>query len=308
MTAPQETTSLQAYLALRHQREQEDIAAQTALGLAVLWKALQFFSLNDTQDAWVHGSLLEIEKQFNRSVSASSQFVQDTLWAVKPDADVIATPGLRFPVERVRDSLIGAGPGTVKSKTRLEPELAAEAGPLAMAIAQKNVQGAGIRHVMDGGRETVAGQTQLARFSGAETIGYARFTENGGKNSPCYFCAMLASRGAVFAENAFLDSSKKFEGTNIAAVHHHCKCSLRPVFLKKDSMDQRAKFFKAQWDKFGVGDNPINNFRRNYTPPPPYSDQPFDTEKVATNRQRLISKGFAVSSPQVQFFDRLLAA
>jgi hypothetical protein len=318
---------LSAYLAHEHQQAQESLAGQAALGLGVLWPALQFSNLAATAPAWLHAATLEVEKAFNKSAGLGVRFVQESLWAVDPTAGVIPAVPVMFPVERVQTGLRVTGPVAVKAATSAlhlgDQRLTEGVERQVMAESRLGSTGAGVKFATEGGREGVRQQVQLAdvvpqeefarRRRSERVLGYARFTDS----DPCYFCAILAARGAVYAENAFRDSSGGFIGTdgvlgsNVDSVHDHCRCSLRPVFRKSDFRDERAKFFEAQWQKFSKGfsgRDAVNAFRRKYTPPPPYGDAPVvDLGGVRANRQRLIDLGFAQDSPQVRFFDRIIS-
>lgn len=162
---------------------------------------------------------------------------------------------------------------------------------------------------------------------GKAAIGYARVTDN----DPCYFCAVLASQGAVYySEDSFDHSNslirevtwtsnsdkgtrRAFLGDGPAKVHDHCRCTLRPVYREADKYDKRAKYFLEQWDTLtdGLsGKDAMNEFRQKYVPPPPYSADVLDVKErtriiadVRHNREALMSRGFAASSPQVKFLD-----
>ncbi|SIL90379.1 MULTISPECIES: hypothetical protein [Mycobacteroides] len=163
---------------------------------------------------------------------------------------------------------------------------------------------------------------------GKAAIGYARVTDN----DPCYFCAVLASQGAVYYSEDSFDRSnslirevkwtsnsdkgtrRAFLGDGPAKVHDNCRCTLRPVYREADKYDKRAKYFLDQWDKItdGLsGKEAMNRFRAEYVPPPPYSADVLDLKErkrivadVRHNREALMSRGFAASSPQVKFLDR----
>lgn len=142
-------------------------------------------------------------------------------------------------------------------------------------------------------------------------IGYARMTDS----NPCYFCALLASQGAVYyGSDSFDQSNRKFKGAGVAKVHDNCQCTMRPVFRKSDAMDARAKYFLAQWNKFGRGGDGRSaeqNFRRNYVPPPPYDsvaslsqgDRLDALDAARKNRELLLARGFGAGSPNVRFWD-----
>ncbi|OMC55380.1 hypothetical protein A5747_13385 [Mycobacterium sp. IS-836] len=316
---PQPLQDLALWLAFQHQMDQEALAAQTAAGLGILFPILKFADLNGSTPPWLHAAMLELEKQFTKSVTLGTRFVQHSLWAIDPTAGQIPTPYIPFPADSVRASMTVTGPAAIKHATRVlalnNEEMTAGIERQTMANAKTTSTGAGVKEATEGGREAVRQSTQLAEVvpeselssrRERRVIGYARFTDS----NPCYFCAMLASRGAVYKQDSFIEVSKHF-GNNIAAVHDHCKCSLRPVFRTEDSMDERAKYFKAQWDKLTAnssGKDAVKAFRRGYVPPPPYEDAPVvDLGNVRANRERLINLGFGEDSPQVQFYDDTIA-
>lgn len=315
---PQPLQDLALWLAFQHQVDQEAVAAQTTAGLNILFPILKFADLANSTQPWLHATSLELEKQYQKSASLGMQFVQNTLWAVDATAGQIHQLPIPFPVQQVRTSMQVTGPVALKAATRVlaldNQSLTEGLAKQAMANAEHGSTGAGVKQATQGGRDAVIQSTRLAdvvpesemsKRRGQRVIGYARFTDS----DPCYFCAMLASRGAVYQENSFQETSKAF-GNNIAAVHDHCKCSLRPVFRTADSMDDRAGYFKGQWDKLTANSNgsaAVKDFRRGYVPPPPYENAPaVDLGAVRANRDRLIDLGFAENSPQVQFYDDVI--
>lgn len=92
------------------------------------------------------------------------------------------------------------------------------------AAVQTAIQGSVARHVMNGGRETIAAAQQADPVA----VGYYRDTDG----DPCFFCAMLASRGIVYREDSFDESDPRFEGDGKAKVHDHCACINRPAFSR----------------------------------------------------------------------------
>jgi hypothetical protein len=105
------------------------------------------------------------------------------------------------------------------------------------------------RHVNDGGRHTVlenVGQDRQAR-------GWQRITAA----QPCSFCAMIASRGAVFSAD-----TASFE------AHDHCQCTAEPVYSRGDSRPEQARQWADLWDESTRGVSGAkaqrNAFRRAY--------------------------------------------
>ncbi|SHT52999.1 Uncharacterised protein [Mycobacteroides abscessus subsp. abscessus] len=349
--------ALAAFLAVWHQQEQEAIAAKVTAGLALLWPILSYSNVDATTETWLHAAMLQINHGFEQSAAASAAFVQGTLWAHDPEAEVLPAIPAEFPAAEVETALKVTGPVRIKQLTP---------GPEAdvMAVAEHQSTGAGVTRALDGGRQQVIAQVEAMAARQAEpepqveaptpvvpegstpaeqaeapkagptivedltradelaqrrkqrrAIGYARFTDN----KPCYFCAMLASLGAFFlSKDAFKASDKKFTGPGTAKVHDHCRCSLRPVFSKKDDMDPRAKNFLKQWGeaqkKRKTGETDVNAFRREYVQPPDYQladvlsvdERRNAIEAARSNRDEFIRRGLGDDSPQVKYWSDAL--
>lgn len=80
-----------------------------------------------------------------------------------------------------------------------------------VGAAQQRLQGAADMLVMDVGRQTIVDNAQRDRHA----KGWARIPEPGA----CSFCALLATRGAVY----------KQQTANFRS-HDHCRCHAEPVF------------------------------------------------------------------------------
>lgn len=89
--------------------------------------------------------------------------------------------------------------------------------------------GAATRHVLTGGRRSLLtllqGDPQVKRW--------IRVTDG----DPCYFCAMLASRGPVY----LTEDSAGF------SAHDHCACTAEPVYSAGAPWPGRAQEFHRLW-------------------------------------------------------------
>lgn len=108
------------------------------------------------------------------------------------------------------------------------------------------IAGAVSRHSLNGGRDAV----EAAYEVDPKAIGYYR-VEDG---DPCYFCAMLMSRGIAFKEDSFDESDPRFFGPGDAKVHDHCGGSLAPAYDR--TLSPELQKFKDMWD--GGGWDPVN--------------------------------------------------
>ncbi|WP_051742902.1 hypothetical protein [Kitasatospora sp. MBT66] len=95
--------------------------------------------------------------------------------------------------------------------------------------------GAGGMLVQDGGRDMI--HTALQDDPGA--IGYFRVTDAG----PCYFCALMAGRGAVY----------KSKRTAAFGAHPHCHCQAVPIFSRRYQLPAENGTFSRMWSDFGGG-------------------------------------------------------
>lgn len=306
---PKSLPDLAAWLEYQHQQAQEAIASQTALGLAILWPILKFDDLDSTTTTWLHAVTLQIEKQFKASEDAAFVMVQGVKWASEPVTEPLKQIVTTFPTKAAQQSMMITGPIAVKASMPAPQDDA-------MARADLGSTGAGVRTALNGGRgevQSLVTADAVQRRRQSKVIGYKRVTDD----DPCYFCAMLASRGATYLTSSTFDESnskirtirgesRAYVGDGIAKVHDHCKCSLVPVYSKADKYDDRAKYFLAQWNKATKnlsGDDAMNAFRKVYVPPPPYESPAVDLDAVRANREALISTGFAAGSPQVRWYD-----
>lgn len=305
---------LAAYITWQHQQDQEALSNATAYGLAALWPILQFGKLDETTPTWLYAATLQVQQSFGKSERLAFDATQGAAWAWLPESDPLVFTAGDFPVGKVQTGLRVTGPVSVKQQMPAPSEDV-------MAGAMHSSTGAGTKFAGDGGRAQVvslvdavnARQKQQGRV-----IGYARVTDG----NPCYFCALLASRGAVYPAGSFKDSNDKlrkqsdgslraFLGDGVDKVHDHCKCTMRAVFSNADDMDARAKNFKKQWDDFtesyrGPYKDQLNAFRKVYVPPSPYeSAPPVDLDGVRANHRAAIG-GFGAESPQADFFESAL--
>jgi hypothetical protein len=122
-----------------------------------------------------------------------------------------------------------------------------------------DISGAATRHVMNGGRDELSNMVADDR----EALGYIRVTDG----DPCYFCAMLASRGPVYDDLSFDQSDPRFIGAGEHKVHDHCGCSVEPVFDRKTKWPGKARAAETAWIDLSreLGHVPtINEFRQRW--------------------------------------------
>lgn len=122
-----------------------------------------------------------------------------------------------------------------------------------------------MRHAQSAARNTIQEVVRQDRVA----LGYVRVTQA----KPCFFCAMLASRGLVFSEDSFDMSDPRFTGPGTAKVHDNCTCHLAPVWRRQGNENLEAtEQFTDMWARWGAGGTAgvdgkaraILRFRRGY--------------------------------------------
>lgn len=97
-----------------------------------------------------------------------------------------------------------------------------------------------------------------------KAIGWQRIT----RAAPCYFCAMLASRGPVYKKDSFDASDARFEGgIGEVKVHDTCGCFLAPVYDRFAEQPGTNLAFSELWGAStgGLsGKEAVNAFRKAY--------------------------------------------
>jgi hypothetical protein len=170
-------------------------AAQAGLGeslvqaLELLWPLLALSALKDAMPSFkaAVAGLVKQHAQASATLEAVSEAVD---WALAPLWSS-AVPIAEFP---------GA------------PEETKRVASTAIADAKARLAAASEKLVLDTGRDTIVGNVQRDPVA----KGWARLTEP----DPCYFCAMLAARGAVYR-------SRKTAGFE---AHDNCRCHVEPWF------------------------------------------------------------------------------
>lgn len=285
MTAPVTDSRLKpllevsAWLADRHEKDQETVADNLILGFFPLWQLVRFNELDASTVPFVQATLPEVEKAFLQSQRLAVAYVSNARYAeLTVDLPLIFDfPEVQRPVGVSADSFRVPRvevPGAVEQQQRLTLDrfdsrdvaktLVIESNYMTkrampgpeqeiMQNASVRTAGAAVREAINGGR----GVANLVTKRDRKVKGFARVTDS----NPCPLCALLASRGAVYGKGGFINSDKKFkphpeasrdtpEGwTNIAKVHDNCRCMLRPVWTVAGGMDAAAMHYKQLWDE-----------------------------------------------------------
>lgn len=125
-------------------------------------------------------------------------------------------------------------------KLDLDPAVSKALTDKAFKQSADGVAGAMMRHVIDGARQQVQEDVQTDQVA----LGYMRVMKS---TNPCYYCAMLASRGPVYKQGSFDASDARFTGDGTEKVHDHCACGMEPVFNRDSEWTPGARDAAEIW-------------------------------------------------------------
>lgn len=113
--------------------------------------------------------------------------------------------------------------------------------------ALQATQAKGIRLVADGGRAPLIKEV---RDGSNGAVGYARVVDP----NPCPFCAMLASRGAVYSADSFASSNSLFAGDGAVKVHDGCECTLEVIYGRRvKNLPPSSQKLAKEWADIASG-------------------------------------------------------
>lgn len=324
----------------QHAQDQETIANNLILALWPLWQIMDFENLDDSAILWLDATLPVVRTAYLQSQRVAAAFEANVRFATLPTADPmpLIAPNVELPVgvredhfelpsfgdfdrsdavvfdlpamDDVATSLMIEGPWGIKRGMTMGRTDPVEA----MDAALVNTSGAAIRQSLKGARNVTHNVIKFDR----KVLGYARYTDS----APCHFCALLASRGAVYSRDSFVDSNAQFRANDhapkvpsdyldVSRVHNNCKCTLRPVYAKSQEFDSDAKYYRSQWDRI-TKENPgaspkdlVNIWREQYKPFQRVEADVVDLQNMLRDREEgLLDAGFSSLSPQVQWAQR----
>lgn len=232
-----------------HRLAQIDLSKSTVKDFLTVWPLLDPEALNASFPTYARAARLVIEANRSKSTKLAVAYLDSfrrAEGAVKP---LTAARAAELAEARALTSLTVTGPVRVYQSLRAGRPI-----ETAMRDALVSSTGAVVRHTLNAGRETVLDTVRRDD----EAYGFARVTDG----NPCAFCAMLASRGAVYKS----EESGSFE------CHDKCGCGVEPVYGDDDYLAPgRSQEFSDLYEQIEITDadrktkNPAANaFRRLY--------------------------------------------
>lgn len=175
--------------------------------MLMLWPLLDVEDLDGSFEDW----LMTAQPVVNTSRAASSRLAANYLTVLRgmqaPGAGpVVPTLAETVDPRALLTSMLVTGPVAIKRAMAAGRSVAAAA-----ETASATSAAAGMRHALDGGRQTIVDTVKEDR----RAAGWTRITSG----NACPFCEMLAGRGAVYGAE-----SGDFQ------AHDHCSCSAAPEY------------------------------------------------------------------------------
>jgi hypothetical protein len=235
-------------------------AAQIALRARFLrrllrnWPLLDPRRLDATRGTWLDVSLSLVREFRGESAALSRDYYSDFRLASVGEP---FEPGPRVIVRdlppEARVSLEVTGPVLIKRQTAQGIPL-----PRAESAALEAVSGSASRHVLNGGRAEI----HQSVLDDSKALGFLRVTDG----DPCYFCAMLASRGMESKYRTRQSAlTRRVDGEGeLHRYHDHCACTAMPVFDEDAALPGLNQEAQAIWrdsTKRKSGDDAIKAFR-----------------------------------------------
>lgn len=241
-----------------HRRAQNRLGAQTVQQMRAVWRLLDFDDLDGSTPNWLRIAVPMVRAQARTSSSLAATYYRNFRAMELGLGAASFTPTLALPPasDAIATSLTVTGPSTVKRAT-MQGKTADQAMDLGLSRTGK----AAMRHALSGGRRTLEGSITSDRSA----VGYARVASG----SACAFCAMLASRGAVYlsrdAAGSVVGRDGRPRGTRSLGSDYHdgCGCSVEPVYDRNAAPPPGAERYDELWQEAKRMDgDTAKNFRR----------------------------------------------
>jgi hypothetical protein len=282
MSSPQPPSSAE-----QHQAQQAALAAALAVAVAQAFGALDPTNLTGSIPKLQQAVAGLVARYGRMSATVAARFYRRerlaagvtgrvTVVVAKPAGQSVVAPQVAWAVSPLWDKPAGLDDAALA--TQLHDKLDA---------ALTKTQGIAESLTLDAGRDTVINAVQHDR----QAKGWARVPEP----DACYFCAMLATRGAVYRSEWSADFHP----------HDHCRCHVEPVFNAYEPTAQ-IRDWQAQWREVTADANGMAAkqlaWRRHYEGRTPATPEPAPRpEHVMTDAQ--VRKAIALlerSLPKMQ--------
>jgi hypothetical protein len=225
-----------------HRLQQLELRTAMLRELLRVWPALNTKRLDKTFPDWVSLALRIITDHHTVSSVLAQRFVQEVRYSSGVRDDW--TPPVERPVD-VRQVELDLYRAAITNLKRAIARKQAERAASDRAFVE--TAGMATKEALNGGRDQVLDSVQADRAA----VGWYRVTDG----DPCYFCAMIASRGVWY----------KSQSTASFHPHDHCGCSASPAYDRNVELQpvalEAARVYTASTKRYR-GKDKMRAFRR----------------------------------------------
>lgn len=208
------------------------------VGLALdgLWPSLDLRNLRQSLPTFTAAVAYQVRSHAQGSATLATWQYRQQRAAAGAGSGFTPRPAAPPPVEQIAQIVGWATQPLWNGDVLAEP--LSDAGSSAIADAKARLAAAAERLVLDAGRGTILDSVQ----ADPKAKGWARIPEP----DACYFCALLATRGAVYKRASFDVANARFKGEGVAKTHDHCRCHMEPIFTAYEP-SARVREWEAQY-------------------------------------------------------------
>lgn len=226
-----------------HRLAQARLGAKAVHDLLSVFPLLDVTAIDATTTRWLRVAIPLVQARRRSSATLAASYINAFRAVEAGDLPLLGSMlADTVTLEQLVTSLTVTGPVALKRSIGSEV-------PIEQALRSASVTSsrAGMRHALNGGRETSIRMIDSDRIA----LGWARATSG----APCAFCAMLASRGPVY-------KTALTAGGDGHRYHDACHCTVEPVYHPDAEWPPGARRYQALWNeaKTMAGDT-TTNFR-----------------------------------------------
>lgn len=222
-----------------HRLSQGRLGASTIQAVRAAFRLLDPDDLDGSVERWLRVVTPIITNQRRQSALMAANYLEAfKKLELGSDAVLRAVLADLLPAEQIVTAMTVTGPVSIKAAMTRGVPLGS-----AVQTAELNTARAGLRLALGGGRDTITETTRADR----QAVGWARATSG----QPCPFCAMIASRGAIYSER-----SVQFE------AHDGCACSAEPVYREDAALPAGSERWARLWAEADASEgDTVKNFQ-----------------------------------------------
>lgn len=233
------TAPAQQRLARAHRQQQGSLADAVARLAATLWR-LNVKAPGVGTDQFIARLTPALTRQYATSTQlARAYYLTSRRMALPSERSWTPPPVDPLEQDAIRSTLIGSGITSLAEALREDRDLAeslTKAGGLTSRAA--------VRLTLAGGRSYI----QATAEQDPKAVAYYWTTRDDGI-PPCYWCAMLESRGPVFTRESWPIDEVRPGGLLKVHAHNDCKCHLSMVWSRSQPLPETTKDLYSDWKK-----------------------------------------------------------